>query len=105
MSNPRFTIPSKAHSQEQIPMPYNECWSCGQPSNYHCGPQGPQEGEVMICLNCTDPSIFTAAGDLRAPSQEEHAGIVADPEYRSLKTVIQAANRRAMMRDPEPPNE
>lgn len=85
-------------------MAYHECWSCGQPANAHCGPEQPQEGEVIICLNCTDPAIFTEDGGLRQPTPEEHAGIIADPEYRSLKSVIQAANRRAMMtpaREPE----
>lgn len=83
-------------------MAYTECWSCRQPANAHCGPQAPREGEVIICLNCADPSIFTEGGGLRAPTPEEHAGIIADPEYRSLKSVIQAANRRAMMAGPQP---
>ena len=78
-------------------MAEHSCWSCGQPANRHCGPGNPREGEVLICLNCTDPSLFTATGDVRQPTAEEHAGIIADPEYRSLKAVIQAANRRAMM--------
>lgn len=78
-------------------MAHYECWSCGQPANHHCGPEGPVEGEVLICLNCTDPSIFQADGVPRAPTPSEHAGIIANPEYQSLKSVIQAANRRALI--------
>lgn len=102
---PRFTIPTKEHSKERHETYYYECWSCGQPSNTHCGPANPADGEVSICLNCTDPSVFTATGALRQPSPEEHAGIIADPEYQTFANVIRAANRRAMQMPPRVPIE
>lgn len=95
MSQPRFRLPNKTESREQHLSAYAECWSCQQPSNAHCGPGEPRSGEVSICLNCTDPSIFTEGGGLRQPSAEEHAAIIAEPEYRTLAEVIRKANRQA----------
>lgn len=95
MSMPRFKLPAKEHTKEQHAMAYHECWSCGQPANNHCGPGDPRPGDVIVCLSCADPALFVVDGSPRQPSPEEHAGIIADPEYRSFKAVIQAANRRA----------
>lgn len=92
----RFLQPSQSMSKDHHMMVYYECWSCGQPANHHCGPDNPQAGEVLICLNCTDPSIFDADGVPQAPGPEVHAGIIADPTYRSFVGIIRAANRRAI---------
>lgn len=96
MATSRFTLPSKQDTLTHVLMPYYECWSCGQPANHHCGPGEPQPGDVILCLNCADPSIVGDDGLLQQPDPDNHAGIIADPEYRSLKSTIQAANRRAM---------
>lgn len=101
MSTPRFTLPTKPDTQQQVPMPHWECWSCGQPANHHCGPDDAVEGDVLVCLSCTDPAIFTDTGAVRQPTPEEHAGILADPEYRTFVGVIRAANRRALLKQQE----
>jgi DNA-directed RNA polymerase subunit RPC12/RpoP len=99
MPQPRFRHPSKVESREQISMPDYQCWSCGQAVNQHCGPENPQTGEVLVCLNCTDPAVWGVDGLLRQPRPDEHAGIIADPEYRNFVAVIRAANRQALIRE------
>jgi hypothetical protein len=101
MSQPRFALPDKEHSRSHYPMAYAACWSCGQPSDHHCGPGDPGPGDVFICLNCTDPSLFSEDGTLRQPHPDEHAAIIAEPEYRKLAEVVRAANRQAMTRQQE----
>lgn len=96
MSTQRFLQPSQEMSRDHHMMVYYECWSCGQPANHHCGPSDPEEGEVLICLNCTDPSVFDGNGVPKAPDPEMHAGIIADPTYRTFVALIRTANRRAM---------
>ena len=98
MTTPRFILPDHQSTREQHAMADYKCWSCGQPANRHCGQADPAPGDVLVCLNCTDPSVFDEAGIPQQPAPDMHAGIIADPEYRSFKSVIQAANRRALTR-------
>jgi hypothetical protein len=97
MSSPRFTHPTKELSREQHAMVYYECWSCGQPANSHCGPAEPREGEVLVCLNCAAPAVFDARGAPKEPMPIVHAGIAADPEYRSFAAAIRAATQQALL--------
>jgi hypothetical protein len=71
----------------------NRCRRCGQNNNAATNTTNeevtPDEGDVSVCINCGEISMFTAEGKLREPTPEEFTLLAKSKEVLSLVQATQ----------------
>lgn len=73
-----------------FPAPEQPCPYCGFKNNAVAGPDAdPAPGDVAICANCIQPSLFGDDLKLRKPTEKEAADLAKDPEMRSAAYACQ----------------
>lgn len=72
------------------------CPYCGRQNTLASGmnvDEPPDEGSVNLCWRCREPSLFTADGSLRKPTDEERADIMADPDVKRALYAMTESTR------------
>lgn len=77
-------------------VPISTCRKCGRRNDCASGTDGarPTPGDVSICIQCGEVSLFTDAFDLREPTPEEADEIARDPVVTRFRMAIASAHGR-----------
>ena len=77
-------------------VPVSVCRSCGKKNDRASGDDGarPSAGDMSICVQCGEISIFTETLNLRAPTPEEAAEVARDPIVTKFRMAIASAHGR-----------
>ena len=52
----------------------------------------PQDGNVLVCVNCATVLIFTADRELRLPTKNELPGLMARPDVFGMVSAVEGSN-------------
>lgn len=67
------------------------CPSCGRLNDAHTGVSGkaaPEPGDVSLCFGCAEPAIYTQDLQLRRPTDDERAEIIASPLVEQARGIL-----------------
>ena len=84
--------------------PDNNCLNCGKvltaASSFEAPRQGPEPGDIAICISCAHLHCYTSDLRLRQPTDEEIVEIAGDPEIvRMMKALGHLQRVEASYRD------
>lgn len=75
-------------------VPETKCFSCGQPNDAATnvlGKDGPDAGDVTICMYCGALAIFNADKTLRELTGKELIEVMKDPRVQQIERARQYA--------------
>lgn len=76
--------------------PHGQCRKCGHPFHAATDPLGehvPSEGNISVCVECGELSVFNADRTLREPTPEEARYASLQPKIIALQLFIRGRRK------------
>jgi hypothetical protein len=82
-------------------VPAYTCPTCGDLNDAASNEHGatPSEGDVSMCVNCGEITMFNADLSQRIPTEEEMAAIRSDPTWTKIELMQVIVKRRGRIHE------